>query len=520
MLPAESIAWPPLAVVDTWNEIAVHDAWYSGDTTKLASAYSSANGYRTTSGPSSPGVIEQVRRFFWGTSQSGTQTPYRLHIPLASDIATKSADLIFSEPPDIKVKDKTTQKRIEAIVKTGINTTLLEAAEIAAALGGVYLKIDWDKSQFDEPIVSAVHPDCAWPKFSWGRMVSVIFCDTVHADATQVWRHLQEYGKGYIEHGLYIGTPESLGRQVPLTERSETEPFASLVDPQSRISTPENLMLAWYIPNMRPNRKRRGSPDGRSDYQTVEPIFDALDEAWTSWMRDLRLGVARLIAPESYLQNLGAGKGASFNLNQEVWTGINSMPSLDKGGSEITQSQFNIRVAEHSQTCLEITEIAIRTAGYSAQSFGLTSEVAATATEIQNRERQSFITRGKKIKYCEPPLYSLIEALLIVDNEIYRNKNNSDELVIKFGDSVQEDALKTSQTIAALHAAQAISIETGVRMGDPQMEDADVLIEVQKIKEETGVLVTDPLALNGQSFDMGSSPASQKVDNASQPVAS
>jgi hypothetical protein len=41
------------------------------------------------------------------------------------------------------------------------------------------------------------------------------------------------------------------------------------------------------------------APLGRSDFSGLEISLDTLDEAHASWMRDIRLGKARLIVPHS-----------------------------------------------------------------------------------------------------------------------------------------------------------------------------------------------------------------------------
>lgn len=86
----------------------------------------------------------------------------RLHIPLAADIANTSASLLFSEPPAFTVEDTTPQTRLDELTEAGsVANTLLEAAEVAAALGGVFLRVTWDASLAARPLLTAVHADSA-----------------------------------------------------------------------------------------------------------------------------------------------------------------------------------------------------------------------------------------------------------------------------------------------------------------------------------------------------------------------
>src|SRR5690625_7222410 len=59
---------------------------------------------------------------------------------------------------------------------------------------------------------------------------------------------------------------------------------------------------AVYIPNLLPNRLFPESSEGVSDYQGSVQLLDALDEVWTSWIRDIELGMARLLIDEDMLK--------------------------------------------------------------------------------------------------------------------------------------------------------------------------------------------------------------------------
>src|SRR5690606_25518625 len=111
------------------------------------------------------------------------------HVPLPADIARTSADLLFSEPPDLIVDDKTTQARLEEVLSDHLYATLTGAAEQAAALGGVYLRVTWDTTVADSAFITAVPADEAWPEFAWGRLRAVTFWHVVAEDNTAVWRH-------------------------------------------------------------------------------------------------------------------------------------------------------------------------------------------------------------------------------------------------------------------------------------------------------------------------------------------
>lgn len=494
-LPESNTPWPPKQPAAAG--MALHAAWYAGDRETLAKAY----------GRLPADVRPSARRLmFWQRQPAPGQRDTRLHIPLPADMATTSADLLFSEPPTFEVDGAppATQDRLDEIVEqAGVVNRLLEGAEVSAALGGVYLKVDWDKSLAEHPLLAVVHADAAVPEFRWGQLVAVTFWRTLNDDGVRVLRYLERHevaaGRGVILHGLYEGTRDNLGHAIPLIEHPATAGLVDGLEDGNAKPTGLDRLTAGYVPNMRPNRRHRGSDLGRSDYQNVEDLFDALDETWTSWMRDLRLGRGRMVVPQEYLRNEGRGQGASFDAEQEVFTTLAGVPPTASTG--ITLSQFAIRVDEHSRTAQELIGRAIATAGYSGQTFGLAGDVAATATEVTARERKSFITRDKKARYWAPTLSGMLEVMLLLDRELGFSKVEPVRPRVVFGDSVSEDPKDVASTLQLLTQAQALSTQTKVERLHPEWDASAVADEVARIHAEQGMAVPDPVGGGGLPGD-------------------
>ncbi|PSJ29820.1 phage capsid protein [Streptosporangium nondiastaticum] len=481
-LPENGAPWPPPHLARTHAELRIDDAWYSGDHDKLAAVYRN----NTTRGDGRPRL--------WGRrpSQPGKRDA-RLHIPLAGDIASTSADLLFSEPPTFTVTDSTTQDRLDELTEAaGVANTLLEAAEVCAALGGVYLRVTWDRELVDRPLLTVVHADCAVPEIQFGLLRAVTFWHELPSDTAAVWRHLERHERGRIVHALYQGSTDRLGERVPLTEHPEVAPLAASLGPEGdTIETGIDRLTAAYVPNIRPNRRHRGSHLGLSDYGVpLYDLFDALDTTWTSWIRDLRLARARLIVPDGYLRDHGPGRGASFDDDREIWQLLN-IPPTEAGG--ITLSQFAIRVEEHERTAEAATRQAVLSAGYSAQTFGIGDQVAATATEVKARERKSMTTRGRKSRYWAPPVAEMLHVMLLLDQQMFTPSITPERPQTVFGDSVSEDATTLAQTLSLLQQAQAVSVDTKVRMLHPEWTESTVQEEVARILTETGAAVPDPM---------------------------
>ncbi|ARF55995.1 phage portal protein [Streptomyces gilvosporeus] len=484
-LPEIDIPWPPQQFADEYREMRVDDAWYSGDRDRLAAVYA-----RT------PRRENGLRRLWSRRPEAPLRPETRMHIPLAADIASTSAALLFSEPPTFTVDDTAAQQRLDYFAEAGgIANTLIEAAEVAAALGGVYLRVTWDRELVDRPLLTVVHADCALPEFRYGILTAVTFWHELPSDSATVWRHLERHEPGAILHGLYQGSADRLGVRVPLTEHPDVAGLVDSLGEQGDVietGLPDALTAA-YVPNIRPNRKRRGSLLGRSDFQDpIHDLFDALDTTWSSWMRDIRLARARLIVPDGYLRDNGPGQGATFDQDREIWTPL-AIPPTEQGAG-ITLSQFAIRVAEHQSTAEAIVRQAVEAASYSAQTFGLGDGPAVTATEVTARERRSMITRDVKGRYWAPALVDMLHVMLRLDRILGYSTVNADQRPrLQFGDAVSEDPQTTAQTLALIAQAEAASTDTKVRTLHPDWDDARVQAEVDRIREETGTAVPDPI---------------------------
>lgn len=531
-LPADrSGPWPPKYLDVVTERVASWSAWYSGDPDEIAATY---HGGSTESGFSSAprtrpsqlrgGIVGGIARMFWGQPTPSGEQRTKLHIPLAGDIAAKSSKLLFSEPIVFRLPntDEAAQKRLDKLIDDSVHVALLEAGEVGAGLGGVYLRIVWDPSVRDRPWLTAVHADAAVPEWAWDRLAAVTFWREVERDGSKVIRHLERYEPGVILHGLYEGSQDQLGTQIPLDRHPTTAPIARGVGDSTgdgltiAVGTDvPNKLAAVYIPNMRPSRVWRNTPAGanlgRADIQGVEPEMDALDETWTSWMRDIRLGKGRAFVAESMLQNNGPGKGATFDPDREIYQQLNSLPAPTATmAQQITLHQFEIRVAEHSQTAEELTTIITRGAGYSAGSFGLKGAEAITATEVDARNTDSFLTRNHKVLYWRPELAEIIETLMAIDAAKFGAGVTPQRPDIEWPDGIAESAETRARTIQLLAAAEAISTQTRVEMANPGWDEKRVAEEVKRILAETGRTVEDPGTFNGGDNPPGGGPEQQE----------
>lgn len=506
--PSGNTPWPPPQLEIPHADMGMWRAWYSGNTDHLAAVYGGPANYRSNAAAREFFEVDKRRaaggdelRTFWGQQATPGQQAAKLHVPIAADIAEMSANLLWSDVPQVtvdgdstdKATAKTTTAQIGRYLDDRGHAKMREASELTAGLSNVYLRVVWDTALRPRPWLDVIQPEAVVPTWRWGALAEAIVWRELAplTDATKVWRLLEYHTPGFIEYGLYEGGVSALGMRTDnLTVHPDTEDLAKRTDAHGRQATQIDRLLITHLPNVLPNRVWDGIPGtaplGRSDFAGVEPLMDALDESWTSWMRDLRLGKARLLIPQSMLDTDGPGAGGSFNLEQELRVALNMLDEGGSGKDSIAEVQFKIRVEEHEQTTKALRLQIMSSAGYSAQGFGEAGTVAATATEVVARKEESLTTRGTKLLYQRPTLLEVLTTMMMVDVKHCGAKgvDPAAELTASWPQAVQPDPEAVARTLSLLDAAGAISTFMKVKMRSPELDDAEIMAEVRRIRDD------------------------------------
>lgn len=516
-LPAVNSPWPPKPHDQVLDACRERHAWWGGDPYDLARYYTGSAG-NVTNAPNRSRV-KRAWNAFWGRAQPTLNPPKRLHVPVAADIGRIAASTLLSEPVTFRPAEGELDA-VGALVDDVLNidenySRMLVAAESASMLSGVYGRIVWDRELDDHTWIDYVDADRAIPEFRWGRLTGATFWTELDCDDDSiVLRHVESYRKGAIEHSLYQGSRDNIGRPIPLTEHDATAWLAEHLDGGTVISLGVDELGAEYFPNMRPNPQWRNEPAlrhlGRSDL-TVDVIrlLDAMDECWSSWMRDLDLGKGRVFVSEELLRTAGTGRGMMFDSDHAIYSPIGSAVKDGEAISLIEAQQFEIRVDEHQRTFEGLLRQAISRVGYSPITFGLQDEVAATATEVDAKERDTNSTRSAKIRLWSG-LSRLSTTQLRVEAALFGSGAAPTEpLEVEWPDTHQESPRAIAETAQILQNAKAASTKTLVRMVNPDWDDEQVDAEVALIEEASA----PPVSIMGPSESSFGDQGQQQADD-------
>lgn len=491
-LPTADQQWPPLGIQPMYQKMAEWAAWYSGEPMRIMDVYSVST--------DSQGPVPWWR--FWTRARAGYDGESQrsaLHVPIASDLAATSGALLFGDLPQIRVREardaesdgpeQATEKRLLQIMEEGdFYSRLVEAAETAAAIGGVYVYPVWDENIRPFPLMGVAQADMAVPEFRWGLLTAVTFFRTVRKDNGKFFRHLERHEvegtgaarKAVILNGLFEGTADRLGPEVALTADDVTAAIPS------RIELPFAELDVEYVPNRRPNRLWRASGHGVADIQGSESLLDALDETYASWMRDIRLAKARIIVPREYLRHDKRGQNPGFDIDQEVYVGMDMEPGLTSDARSMLAHQFEIRYLEHGATARDLVERIVSNAGYAGSTLGTSAGEAAqqTGTALRIKEHKTLLTLRRKAPAWRTAIANTLWRMQLIDKEVFRSAATPIRPTVKISDSVIDQPLELAQTALALKTAESASTETRVRLVHPDWSESEVDAEVKRIEGE------------------------------------
>jgi len=493
-LPENSI-FPPAEWVGWFDKYNEWSSWYSGDPKFLFDYYKIQ---------SIGNEIAQMK--FWARIDDNERNGI-VHLPAANDICTTSSNLLFSEKVNITYEENNISgERIKVFLnENGFDNLLLEGAELCAALSGCVLKLDIEPKLLTIPIMSIVTPNQFLPTFWRSRLWEILFFKTIKSDNSQnIWRLFENRRKednGFIvEYKLFKGRLDNVGNEIDINSIEELKDM-NLED--MKYYNIDGLGCV-YVPNMRPNKLVPSSSLGINDYNSELTLMDALDEAWTSWMRDLELGMAQIFIDEelitrnqpsliisgssqsidsTYLNKFSKYKKAFTKLNLTQWK-----LSGNVGVKPIENIQFDIRVDEHLKTCEKLFYQIITNCGYSPQTFGLGDlGNVASGTALKILERKSQLTREKKSRYWLPAIRSILIQMQQFDRAVGFKSYEYQDITLEIQDSIINDSKEVSEVVRNLSQAQAASTYTKVKLQHPDWNDEKIIEEVDRILKESGI---------------------------------
>jgi A118 family predicted phage portal protein len=464
--------------------------WYSGAPHLLHKFYS------TTS-------IDTEGVLFWKQHRGDRDTP-RVHFPLAHNVAYTSANILFSDPPLIRIGDAAIEDTdyAECLDLEAFYAKLSTAAEICAGCGGVYLKVNGIYGMIE---IEAIAPHEVYPIFAGDQLMEVTIYRAIMIDADEESGSGDEGDTGdsytvVAEHRYLAGVDLHIditlhrvsGNKILQTYALEDYPETKYLQPKTVLSNFNHLGVI-YVPNHLPNNIIPSLPQGTPDFVTAYSMLDNLDENFTNWRRDIRLGKSTDFISSSllhvYEQDSVTQKTVrSYRENTERFVAVQYEDTLGKEGAglPILHVQADIRADEFFLSTRELILDIIRECGYSTQSHDYEMKnYVSTGAAISKMEHRTWDTKKRKQRYWRGGVRELLVGIgLLAQSMGYEVDPDRRHISVDFSDGASSDTQLLAESIRNIRQVQAMSIYTAVSKQHPDWTEAQITEEVTRINNE------------------------------------
>lgn len=485
-----------------------------------------------------------LRRFFVGTLEYRTcnyfwtRAPlsYRMiHSGLPGLICSKMPRILFGNgiAPTVSVykdsgevdKNKTkaaTDYTLQLIDKVKLRDVLTECATNESWGGHSFVKFSFDTDLSNFPIIEAADIMSTEVVKERNETVAIIFKtwyeDKKKGNQQRKYRLDEIYttdatGDAVIRYELYeLTTGEE--KRVPLNSIPETQKIVESVNGDDEVVfTGLKGMLAFEKPNKLPSLEFPHSNYGASDFEGATDSFDAVDEAYSTIINEIRDNrTFRYFASHNFRRDKDTGEiltpDDGFTKNFVLTEGdIDQEQGVNKNR---IVDQIPDKTEEHKAKYLTAVTVALNKAGLSPYSIGITGleSINQSAESQQERNKVTLETRKAKLELWTPYLSKVLSQLLAFNTYLLNTVGVKQDdmplpdmditlstVTIDFGEYLQ-DTDKDLVDIWGLAKSQGISsTQNAVRELHKSWSEKQILDETNVILFENGMATDTPNGL-------------------------
>jgi hypothetical protein len=441
--------------------------WYRGDPSELDQFY------KQTASDS----VSKSR--FWAAVPSDDLAIRKIHSGLPAMIAERLSDIVVADLDGIELENKEQTDLWDEIAKDNDFDELVgdSITEVLVTGDGAF-KITLDTDVTEYPIIEFYSGDQVEYRRKRGRLQEVLFY-TDYRYKDKDYRLEEIFGRGHIRYRLL----NSEGKEVPLSTVPETAELQEVTyDGDFIMAVP----LAFF-------RSKKWKARGKSIFDSKADSFDALDEVISQWVDAIRAGRVQKYIPEDLIpknpQNGALMKPNPFD-NQFIRVG-SVMAEDAKGQIDMVQPAilFEAFVASYA-SALDMCLQGI----VSPSTLGIDLKKLDNAEAQREKEKATLYTRGKIIERLNEVIPQLVDVALKVYDTMRGRSAGEYKPSIKFGEYASPSFDAVVETVGKARTLGIMSVERAVEelYGDT-WTDEEKAEEVQRLKEEQGLLVEEPV---------------------------
>jgi hypothetical protein len=350
------------------------------------------------------------------------------------------------------IEDKPNTELLEAIYEDNKLGSIIKNSVLVESWGKTFAwKISNDETVSDYPIVELYKPFSFETVTNRGRLQKVIFKNEYEKNNTK-YELQEDYGYGYVDYFLYQKTENGM-IPVELTELEETAEL-------QRVTFNKKFLLAGV------------KELDKTDYDGLISEFDALDEAWSQLMDEIRLGRSETYIPDVLTDH------KQFNKFRKNFVELGT-DERENGKNEIKHIQPEIRSEQYSATISLLTNNILISVGLSPFTVGINDNIGANVSgaTLDKMEMASLRTREDMTEAWEDYLEELFDKLLFA-YALFNGKTYKQlDISVSFGDYI-------SPTRAEAIANAKILVDSSIIDAEKALEEVygDDLSEEEKLR--------------------------------------
>ena len=225
-----------------------------------------------------------------------------------------------------------------------------------------------------------------------------------------------------------------------------------------------------------------------SQFDNKSDTFDALDEVISQWIDAFRDGRVNKYIPDCLLpRNPETGEIIKPNPfdNRYIATGSDAG---EQAKNEIKTTQADINYEAYVESYAKALDLCLQGI-ISPSTLGIDLKKTDNAEAQREKEKTTLHTRGKMVDALTEVVPRLIDLVMKANDKINEKDSGDYEASIEFGEYASPSFDAVVETVGKAKSYGLMSIEKCIdELYGDTMSDEDKEIEIQRIKEQNGML--------------------------------
>ena len=391
--------------------------------------------------------------FIYNGKKKVNQKRYTMN--MAKEISEDWSDILWSEKCEISMADENSQEQFDELVDSlDLYSLINQSIEKSGALGtesavvsvydliqnedGMYLDVSNAKTRVDLVDIDWIYPlswnnkeitECAFGSVEYIKGVRYVVL-SVHK--------LNDKGNYVIHNHLFR---DDKGNLSEITEQDDT---------MKEFDTKSNVKWFSIFKPLLTNNLFNNSPFGIPHYANAIDNMKAVDISFDALKNEIQDGRKRTFASAEMFNYDDGTQKLVFDPND---TTIYQLPKGATKDDLIQSDSDDLRTDKQIGTLNTELNILGNKVGFGTNHYHFDGAVLNTATAVVSSNSKLF-RRKKKLEIgYESAIYDLVKAICYASSMFGLNNINTDDMVIKFDDSIIED--KEAESNRALREVSA-----------------------------------------------------------------